>query len=654
MMRIVHIPALIALGCSGETSSPQEPTTPSEESPSSTPTTSTGCTELTFYVDADSDGFGDPGNTVSACTQPEGTVEDGTDCDDTSELANPLGEEVCDGLDNDCDGQVDHNTVPGDFDSIQAAIDALPHDAEACVAAGIWTEPFDFGDHQITITGAGGPEHTTFDLSGLEGPFVTATGGEDAGCLATVRGFTITGIDRTPVKLDVVSGAFLRASDASVYLDELVFTGNRLAMEDFGGFAGGLMSVTGGELSVTDTVVEDLEVTGQFDLSAPILYAQDASVLLGGVTLRDTVVTGKSQKAGCSLTGLMIHAVGSDVEVYDTEVRDLSVDLHCDGTFTAGVVAYLESGTLVSERWTLEDIDAHTTGRWASVGAMIQAGWGTSHITDLTLSGITALAQSPTSAGAFGGLVLLGDSTLQGFVAHGNVFEASSDLGNASAGGLLTAIGASVMSHVDLRGNTVDASSVRGGMVLLETYGSDESLALSNAIVAGNTVQADFISGGVMSADANGGPITMSHLDLVGNTVLSSGQVWGGALSVTDDHATTVHSSNISGNDIDGKQVQGAALWVWDETALTWTHTNVFGNTGGSAFHGLTDDPSAAHGNLVAAPLHTDLTATDPLAWDLTLQPASPLVDVGDGEALDADGSPSDIGAYGGPLGASW
>ena len=63
--------------------------------------------ELTWYADADADTFGDPRTTTAACAAPSGYVADNTDCDDTSALALPGGVEVCDGLDNDCDGDHD-------------------------------------------------------------------------------------------------------------------------------------------------------------------------------------------------------------------------------------------------------------------------------------------------------------------------------------------------------------------------------------------------------------------------------------------------------------------------------------------------------------------------------------------------------------------
>ncbi|MCK6524668.1 hypothetical protein L6R49_24945 [Myxococcota bacterium] len=73
-----------------------------DEDPSLDVTTTT-----TFYTDGDSDGFGDEGNPVFACALPAGAVTDLTDCDDLDSTVNPDGDEVCDGVDNDCDGDTD-------------------------------------------------------------------------------------------------------------------------------------------------------------------------------------------------------------------------------------------------------------------------------------------------------------------------------------------------------------------------------------------------------------------------------------------------------------------------------------------------------------------------------------------------------------------
>jgi hypothetical protein len=60
-----------------------------------------------WYADEDLDGYGDPGEMVNACMQPEGYIEDGTDCDDGDDAIHPEADEYCDEIDNDCDGEID-------------------------------------------------------------------------------------------------------------------------------------------------------------------------------------------------------------------------------------------------------------------------------------------------------------------------------------------------------------------------------------------------------------------------------------------------------------------------------------------------------------------------------------------------------------------
>ena len=61
----------------------------------------------TWYVDGDGDGYGVTSQTKSGCTQPSGYVKRTGDCDDTCAACNPGEAEICDGRDNDCDGSID-------------------------------------------------------------------------------------------------------------------------------------------------------------------------------------------------------------------------------------------------------------------------------------------------------------------------------------------------------------------------------------------------------------------------------------------------------------------------------------------------------------------------------------------------------------------
>ena len=66
---------------------------------------------LTFFIDSDADGFGAPTQTVEACQQTEGTVPNDNDCDDNDASAFPSAEEICDAVDNNCNGEIDEGVL---------------------------------------------------------------------------------------------------------------------------------------------------------------------------------------------------------------------------------------------------------------------------------------------------------------------------------------------------------------------------------------------------------------------------------------------------------------------------------------------------------------------------------------------------------------
>lgn len=57
-----------------------------------------------WYLDADSDGYGDTDTTIQECGQPSGYAGLNDDCDDADATVNPGAAEAWDGVDCDCDG----------------------------------------------------------------------------------------------------------------------------------------------------------------------------------------------------------------------------------------------------------------------------------------------------------------------------------------------------------------------------------------------------------------------------------------------------------------------------------------------------------------------------------------------------------------------
>ena len=108
----------------------------------------TGCTEQSFFLDADGDGHGDPLAEVVGCVAPADHVPTGDDCDDDNPTVAPSNIEVCDGQDNDCDTMIDEPPATMDCQACTVTVngtsayyfcpDPLTYDAArtACMAFG--------------------------------------------------------------------------------------------------------------------------------------------------------------------------------------------------------------------------------------------------------------------------------------------------------------------------------------------------------------------------------------------------------------------------------------------------------------------------------------------------------------------------------------
>lgn len=76
-----------------------------------------GCSGSTFYLDGDGDGVGRADFSMLGCTDapPMTFVASTGDCDDYRKTVYPGAQELCNMLDDNCDGQIDENAVPVDL-----------------------------------------------------------------------------------------------------------------------------------------------------------------------------------------------------------------------------------------------------------------------------------------------------------------------------------------------------------------------------------------------------------------------------------------------------------------------------------------------------------------------------------------------------------
>jgi hypothetical protein len=102
------------------------------------------CEQLTFYADMDGDDYGDPATALSACEAPAGYVSDRSDCDDTCKACHPGADETCNQRDDNCDDTVDEGCAcePGTSRPCGEERGVCEPGTQACTD-GVWSSDCD-------------------------------------------------------------------------------------------------------------------------------------------------------------------------------------------------------------------------------------------------------------------------------------------------------------------------------------------------------------------------------------------------------------------------------------------------------------------------------------------------------------------------------
>ncbi|MEN9785555.1 MAG: hypothetical protein RLZZ299_819 [Pseudomonadota bacterium] len=251
---------------------------------------------------------------------------DAADCDDADPDTYPGAEELCDGVDNDCDGRDDADTdrdgepdcsdtcpvfarpgvsgtgtMSSPFNTLQQAIDLAGQTNcnEVRAFAGTYAENVDWHGYPVNAESVKGAEETIIDGGGVASTVTFGTG-ETSG--ARISGFTVTNGagSGTDSESPSVTGGGITIRGASPRIENNVITGNT---SDYGG---GIL-VADGSPAISNTTVSDNAAAR----GAGIYAARDV-MDLHDCTLEDN---------DASYAGGGLYLLSSDAVVEDTVIQ---------------------------------------------------------------------------------------------------------------------------------------------------------------------------------------------------------------------------------------------------------------------------------------------------------------------------------------------
>ncbi|MEN0062475.1 MAG: hypothetical protein AAGA48_10015 [Myxococcota bacterium] len=443
-----------------------------------------------------------------------------------------------------------------------------------------------------------------------------------------------------------------------------------LRTEDDGSFGidGGLVRCSNGSVTSTDVTVQGLtfEVQDgplQFEanLRGGWLSADSCDILVEGLRVSESSLTSDPRPHHVAIAGGVIFAEDSSVTLRRIEIQNYNARFSPDtiGLFS-GVVS-LYGGECIVDRLVMDGISVtQNRGTALYFGTTLTTGEARGSLNQIELRNSTLDLEKADSSVALGIAYLSGDTSLEVSALTATNNRA---IGDVISGGVLHLLGFRDARWIDLRNNYVRGNQISGGAAYVSsaTFSADAPTGSSvrNLIVAGNRADGG-IDGTAVGAglyiEVGSAPFLVENADFVGNRIVGRTDDSKGA-GIFANKACCLSNyqfRNLSfyQNELDplGPSAGTAIGASFDEVVYP-VHdvVNVFNTTDVDPFSGLPPFEYTTHD-----PRYVDIQGNDPNKWDLRLQADSPLRDAGAEDVLDADGTRSDIGAYGGPGSAGW
>ena len=634
--------------------------------------------DVVWYLDADGDGFGDANESIAAsCEATSGYVTNGVDCDDAAAGIFPGAIEDCDGIDNNCDGQVDEGaatyvspegsssgmgTEADPVDSIQAALD----DGAACITV----LP---GTYYENLRISGGP----LWIFSTEGSGATAVDGQGAGPVLTTA--PSVGGDILIEGLTLQNGAAESGAGLLIQGGDLIFTDIQLVNN--------VAQSNGGGASISSATVgfEGLVVADNYGSSGGGLFIDGGSVDIQDCTISGNqayygggVVSGYATLGmrGCSVERNSAYYSGGGGYLYNTELSFESGEISYNNSQEDGGGLVLYDG---ASSITDTVIDANSAADNDGGGVWIYGG-------DLVLQGV-AITDNAVTYGAGGGLygvyradVSVQDVTFQGNIATygagggfflynlatmsgSELYMYENSVGSSNGGGFVLDSSSTLeIDGAEFRGNygysfgagvvdgsyaflqhvlVLDNEATYVGGIGVRDYGE---LYLQNAVFNGNTDGS--ASGGSSYYGAALTAYNYSYLSAEFTTIVGSHGFY--ALRLLSGSGLNLANSIVAFNDYYGLELSQSTA-----SYLSGGYNDFYGNPYGNAYYN-SDAQYAIEGTKSQEdnPLFLDFRGV-PTSDDLHLSAGSPCEDAASPDYVDHDGSLADMGAYGGS-GSDW